>query len=128
MPATLTTPPELHIPQITIGVRLKLARESADLSQYELGDAIGIAPRSVQNYERGNTTPKRPVLLSWALATGVPLSWLTEGETEMTCPHCDGEVHPGMTCFLGCAQVSDSALSQQPDAPKSHLRLVPEPC
>lgn len=88
---TNATQQELHIPEITIGTRLRLAREMCHLSQYELADIIGLSPRSVQNYERGNTEPKRPAVLAWAMATGVPMAWLTEDDFEpppAPCPSC----------------------------------------
>lgn len=135
MPALTTTPQEeLHIPQITLGVRLRLARESVGLDQQELADLLGIAQRSIGNYEREVTRPKRPVLLSWALATGVPLGWLTEGdiETHIECPNCHTEVHAGMTCFLCSTQVSGADPQPLPEPPSHpqhgnpprHLQLV----
>lgn len=88
MQAAPSAEPELHIPEINLGVRMLLARKSAGLEQTELEERIGVSRRSIQNYERGRTRPSRPVLLSWALATGVPLAWLTEGEIPHVCPNC----------------------------------------
>jgi DNA-binding XRE family transcriptional regulator len=64
------------IPAWTLGDRLRKARETAGLSQAELAADIGISRASVVNYEVDRYTPSRPVLLSWALRTGVPLTWL----------------------------------------------------
>lgn len=60
--------------------RLRKAREHAGLKQQELADRIGVSRGAVGNYEQGITEPKRPVLLSWALATRVPLKWLQTGQ------------------------------------------------
>lgn len=44
----------------------------------------GISRRSISTYEMGDAKPKRPTLLSWALATGVSLDWLTSGAQSVT--------------------------------------------
>jgi len=67
------------VPQWTLPDRLRKAREVAGLNQSELGAVTGISRRSVSSYESGEATPRRPVLIAWAMATGVPLSWL-EGD------------------------------------------------
>lgn len=108
--ATTTAPvtPHTPVPEWTLADRLSKARRHAGLEQPELADMIGIARSSLSAYENGHRTPRRPVLLSWALATGVPLEWLTEG--SHTCPACDGtgrDANTGMTCFLCNQQVID---------------------
>lgn len=75
--STTTTTPQ-HIPELTLARRLYLARDELNLSQSEFAQRIGVSRRSVVNYESGSTQPSRPVLLSWALATGVPLDWFEE--------------------------------------------------
>lgn len=67
-----------HIPELTLARRLYLARDELGLNQAEFAARIGVSRRSVVNYESGHTHPSRPVLLSWALATGVPLEWFEE--------------------------------------------------
>lgn len=91
-----------HIPVLDMKRRLRLAREDAGLEQTELANLLGISPRSIHNYEKGYTVPKKPVLLHWAISTGVPLAWLAEGiDTEVTptpCPSCGlpaGQDHQG---------------------------------
>lgn len=66
-------------PQWTLGDRLRKAREHAGLQQAELADEIGIARRSLITYESDRTAPKRPVLLAWAMRTGVDSRWLETG-------------------------------------------------
>ena len=67
---------EGHAPEWTLTDRLRKAREYRGLSQAELADLTGVSARSVFNYEAGRTTPRRPQLIAWALATGVCLDWL----------------------------------------------------
>lgn len=64
------------IPPWTMTDRLRKAREMAGLNQEELAEEIGIGRRSVVVYEKGEQSPPRPVLVSWALRTGVDLAWL----------------------------------------------------
>lgn len=64
------------IPRWTVGDRLRKARETAGLSQDELAAATGVSRRSISTYESATEAPKRPVLVSISLATGVPVAWL----------------------------------------------------
>ena len=68
------------IPQITLPVRLRLAREHAGLQQAQLADLVGVARNTISRAESGAAAPGRPLLLSWAMATGVPLGWILTGE------------------------------------------------
>lgn len=68
------------MPEWTVTDRLRKSREHAGLDQQQLADKIGMARTTVSNYENGITPPKRPILLSWAMATGVPLKWLQTGQ------------------------------------------------
>ena len=65
-----------EVPQWSVGDRMRKARVGAGLKQPEMATEIGIGHRSVINYEADLRTPPRPVLVSWALRTGVPLWWL----------------------------------------------------
>lgn len=65
-----------EIPQWTLADRLRKARDHAGLNQADFAKRIGIARSSIVNYETGRTSPSRPVILSWAFATGVSLEWL----------------------------------------------------
>lgn len=74
--------PQGHIPQWTIGDRLRKAREDSGLSQLELALAIGVSRNSVSNYEVGVVpNPRDIVINAWSRATGVPTSWL-KGRTD----------------------------------------------
>lgn len=76
------------VPTWTVGDRLRKAREFAGHNQEHLAATIGIARRSVSAYEADQVTPKRPVLLAWAMACGVDLEWLESG--EIPTPHGPG--------------------------------------
>lgn len=60
------------------------------MTQKELADAVGISQRSVSAYESEGTS-KRPVLVSWALVTGVPVRWLTDGTIPPSGPLAQSE-------------------------------------
>jgi transcriptional regulator with XRE-family HTH domain len=69
------------VPAWTLADRLRKARVHRGLEQGQLADLIGIGRSSIGNYERGEQTPKRPVLLAWSVVTGVPLKWIETGKT-----------------------------------------------
>jgi transcriptional regulator with XRE-family HTH domain len=72
--------PEYHIPEWTPGDRFRKARLDAGLKQHELADLIGVDKNTIGNYENGVTTRYQKIVLNqWALATGVPVSWLRDG-------------------------------------------------
>lgn len=66
-----------RVPQFTLGDRLRKARESRGLDMQALGELIDIHRQSVARYEQDVAVPKRHVLLSWSVATGVALEWIT---------------------------------------------------
>lgn len=70
-----------RVPEWSLADRLRKAREAADLEQKDLAASIGITRNTVGNYEGAKVKPRRPVLIAWALATGVPLAWI-EGDAE----------------------------------------------
>ena len=67
------------VPEIALHHRLRIARESAGLEQTELSEIIGTSRTSISAAENGKTAPRRILLNAWALATGVPVSWLITG-------------------------------------------------
>ena len=70
-----------QVPEITLRHRLMIARLETGMSQSDLAHAIGVSRTSISNAESGTVTPRRIVVNAWALATGVPVSWLLKGET-----------------------------------------------
>lgn len=80
-PMSMIAHPGGGVPEWTVADRLRKARESASLSQKQLADRSDISLRTVANYESPTYAGarKRPFLASWAMATGVPLSWILTG-------------------------------------------------
>lgn len=69
------------VPQWTPRDRLRKAREVTGLNQADFAHDLGVSRGTVKNYERGATAEyKRPVLLAWAMRSGVPLEWLLTGQ------------------------------------------------
>ena len=71
-----------HIPQRTVGRRLRDAREDTGMSQAEFAATTGISRRTITRYEQSSDVAEMrlPNLLAWSFATGVPLVWLQTGE------------------------------------------------
>jgi transcriptional regulator with XRE-family HTH domain len=66
----------VRIPELTFGVRLRLAREQAQLSQAEIAPKVDASTRTVIRWESGETVPSRLVIREWARICGVPVDWL----------------------------------------------------
>jgi len=79
-------PQTTRVPQWTLGDRLKKAREHAGYTQAELAAVTGIGRSTMVTYETDRAVPKRPILLSWHMATGVPLEWIISGEDRPSGP------------------------------------------
>lgn len=70
--------------EFTRGDRLRKARERRGLSQTDFAEELGVARRTIVNYETESTAPKPLVLKMWAMATGVSSKWLETGEIPTT--------------------------------------------
>lgn len=64
----------------SLGGRIRRYRESAGLSQTELGDRLGVSYQQVQKYERGANRVSVDALVRIARALGHPLSAFLEAE------------------------------------------------
>ena len=76
----MTTQQEVHIPEWTLGDRLRKSREDAGLSQAQLAEALAVSRNTIGNAETGARRPLPITIRAWADATGVPLPWLLTGE------------------------------------------------
>ena len=76
--------PTWGIPEWTVADRLRKAREWAGLEQAELARRAGLARNTISNYEGGKVTPRRTGLLAWSMVTGVPVTWLENGESPQS--------------------------------------------
>lgn len=79
-----------RVPVWTLADRLRKAREMTGLGQAEWAAEVGISRRSVTNYESGTSVPRRPVLLAWAMRSGVRLDWLTDADGPEGTPAPNG--------------------------------------
>ncbi|WP_249266841.1 helix-turn-helix domain-containing protein [Mycobacterium colombiense] len=50
------------------------------MKQEELAAVMGVGRTVVSDAEKGKRYPRKIVLNAWALATGVPISWLEHGD------------------------------------------------
>lgn len=102
------------MPPIEVRHRLRIAREYAGLDQKQLADLIGISRTSVGNAETGVVRPRRITLNAWALACGVPVSWLTDGVSKGPDDGPEsrlGELNPRPIHYLHRKTASIAALS-----------------
>jgi transcriptional regulator with XRE-family HTH domain len=87
-----------HVPPIRLKQRFRIAREEAGLEQTELAERMGVSRNVVSNAESGRTRPRKIVFNAWALACGVPVSWLENGvgddSPEYDGPDAGGNVRP----------------------------------
>ena len=82
-----------QVPPIEIRHRLRIAREYAGYSTEQLADLIAVSRNTIGNAEGGRVSPRRIVVNAWAMACGVPVTWLLTGK------HPDGG--DGPTSGLG---------------------------
>lgn len=59
--------------------RLALALDHSGVSVHDMADELGVSRNTVGNYLAGRTRPAKAVLRVWALRTGTPYEWLSEG-------------------------------------------------
>lgn len=92
-----------RVPALTVGWRIRMARELAGIDQAELAERTQIARNTISNYENGATTRVKPLYLSQiALATGVDREWLATGRAVThddprgggLLPHLDSNQEP----------------------------------
>lgn len=74
------------VPQIEVRHRLRIAREFVGLDQEQLADRMEVSRSTVSNAENGIGTPRRSTVNAWALACGVPASWIWTGEIPQDGP------------------------------------------
>lgn len=67
---------QLYTIGMSFGNNLSVARQRANLTQAQLGEAVGVTSQAVSQWERGETTPELPKILPLARRLDVPESWL----------------------------------------------------
>ncbi|WP_366938970.1 helix-turn-helix transcriptional regulator [uncultured Microbacterium sp.] len=73
-----------EVPQWTIADRLRKARESAGFEQRDFAARTSMSRATISAAENGHRVPSKANLKLWALATGVPYTWILNGETPPT--------------------------------------------
>lgn len=68
------------VPPIEMRHRLRIAREYAGYDRDQLADLIAVSRNTIGNAESGRAAPRRIMINAWALACGVPVSWILTGE------------------------------------------------
>ena len=68
---------------MTIGSRLKYARQEHELSQEKLAELVGVTRGACGQWENGRSKPSVEHLSKLAKALGVRFDWLATGRGEM---------------------------------------------
>jgi transcriptional regulator with XRE-family HTH domain len=76
-----------YVPVWSFGDRLRKAREMVNLDQTALARDLGVSRQTISNAERGEKSPRRSLVMAWAMRTRVSLLWLETGEA----PSPDGD-------------------------------------
>lgn len=76
----MTTMPSGRIPVFTLGWRLRLALESADLSVQAMGETLGYSRSTISRWLNDQDQPRAAIMAQWSLITGVDRGWLETGE------------------------------------------------
>lgn len=64
-----------YLPPLTLGHRLRIAREYAGLEVQQMAHELGVSRNTVGRYEAGHP-PRRDTIIAWAEITDVDLDWL----------------------------------------------------
>lgn len=83
-----------NIPTIEVRHRLLIARESAGLDQEQLAQRMCVSRSTISNSENGKGVPRRTTINAWAMACGVPASWILTGENPPQLPPDGGVTQP----------------------------------
>ena len=68
---------------MTVGGRIRLVRQSCDMTQRELGKRAGIAEPTIRRYEIGSLNPKYETLLKIAKALNCNVQFLLDGSVAV---------------------------------------------
>lgn len=67
------------VPELTLGWRLRMAMESADLDQKEWATYLGVDRSSITRWTHDRGPVARSHLIAVSLRSGVPLEWIESG-------------------------------------------------
>lgn len=78
----MSTATDERIPDMSLGWRLRMSQESAEVSRKALAEHLGVDPGTITRWTHDKgSPPKRAYLIQWAMMTGVPVEWLEHGAT-----------------------------------------------
>ena len=80
------------IPELTLGQRLRVARETTGLEQREFAEELGTSRQTIGAAENGRAKPRELLVRAWALRTGVNLEWLKTGQIKGPSPDGEGQL------------------------------------
>lgn len=63
-----------------IGARLRIARQTADLTLVEMAKHAGLSSQQIQKYETGDSRITAARLYQFATVLGRPVEWFFEGD------------------------------------------------
>ena len=95
--------------------RIKMVRDSQNLTQDAFGKRIGSARNTIANYENGNRVPSNAVVKSICKEYGVNEVWLRTGQEEMFIP---------ITREQEIAKLTMQCLEDEPDSFRNRLVSV----
>jgi transcriptional regulator with XRE-family HTH domain len=75
-----TSPSDRFIPPLTLGWRLRMAREATGMGVREFAAHIGVSPDTLTSAEHDARKVRQITLNAYVLATGVDREWLETGE------------------------------------------------
>jgi transcriptional regulator with XRE-family HTH domain len=73
----------MTIPTITLGLRLRLARETAGIGVADMAAKLGITRQTIARYEHDQVPVPVPVIWAYHGITEQPLEWF-EGRADLT--------------------------------------------
>lgn len=74
------------IPALTLGWRLRMARELTGMGVREFAEAIGVTADTITSAEHDRRKVRPITINAYALASGVDREWLLTGEAETSTP------------------------------------------
>lgn len=72
------------IPQWTLSDRMAKSLRSAGMSNAEIAEVFGVHRNSVSGWINGRINPDTRTVRLWAVTTGVPYEWLTDGDMAIS--------------------------------------------
>lgn len=70
---------EARIPVETLGQRLERARKSVGIGVAQMAEILDVSRSMISRWESESETPRRMVLLSYAVICCVPIAWIESG-------------------------------------------------